>query len=159
MKSCKYHYPTPVGTICIEADETAVLALYLKEADNTAECMENTIIRKTHQELLEYFAGKRKKFTVPVNAKGTAFQKAVWNVLLDIPYGETRSYKEIAKAVGNPKACRAVGGANHQNPIMILIPCHRVIGANGSLTGYAGGLSVKEKLLALERRVKCDITA
>lgn len=102
------------------------------------------------KELFEYFAGKRKKFTIPFYAEGTEFQKKVWKALREIPYGETRSYGEIAKEVGSPKGARAVGMACNRNPVMIFIPCHRVIGANGSLTGFGGGLPMKEFLLKLE---------
>ena len=102
----------------------------------------------------EYFAGQRKEFSLPLAPKGTEFQLRVWQALLQIPYGETRSYGELAAMVGNPKACRAVGGANHRNPLSILIPCHRVVGTGGSLTGYAGGLSVKEFLLKLESEAR-----
>ncbi|CCQ94905.1 Methylated-DNA--protein-cysteine methyltransferase, constitutive [[Clostridium] ultunense Esp] len=103
-------------------------------------------------QLEEYFRGNRKTFTLPLDLKGTPFQKAVWNALLEIPYGETRSYKQIALRLNMPRAVRAIGGANHDNPIPILVPCHRVIGSNGELIGYGGGLSIKEKLLHLERR-------
>lgn len=103
------------------------------------------------KQLQEYFAGERTHFSIPLHMEGTDFQKAVWNALIQIPYGETRSYKEVAKLVGNPKACRAVGMANNRNPLMILVPCHRVVGADGSLVGYAGGLDVKKRLLALEK--------
>jgi methylated-DNA-[protein]-cysteine S-methyltransferase len=102
----------------------------------------------------EYFKGNRKDFDLPLNPTGTAFQKNAWDALLKIPYGETRSYKQQAEAVGNAKACRAVGAANGKNPISIIIPCHRVIGTDYKLTGYGGGISVKEKLLELECRVK-----
>ena len=115
----------------------------------------NEMTRWAVKELEEYFQGKRKVFTVPCVPKGTDFQKRVWEALIQIPYGETRTYKEIAAAAGNPKASRAVGMANNRNPIPIIIPCHRVIGTNGSLTGYAGGLKVKEYLLKLERE-NCD---
>lgn len=107
----------------------------------------------TIRELEEYFEGKRKIFTVPCVMEGTEFQKKVWTALTEIPYGETRSYKEIAVQTGNPKACRAVGMANHRNPIAIIVPCHRVVGSNGKLTGYAGGIDAKEKLLELEIHV------
>ena len=103
------------------------------------------------KELEEYFKGKRKEFTVPCRPEGTDFQKRVWEALTRIPYGETRTYKEIAAEAGNPKASRAVGMANNKNPVPIIIPCHRVIGSDGKLTGYAGGLGVKEFLLNLER--------
>jgi methylated-DNA-[protein]-cysteine S-methyltransferase len=105
---------------------------------------------KAYSELTEYFAGKRAVFDFPIEIIGTDFQRRVWNELIKIPYGETRSYKFIAEAVGNPKACRAVGMAVHCNPLCIVIPCHRVIGSNGSLTGYAGGLDFKEALLKIE---------
>lgn len=100
---------------------------------------------------MEYFNGQRKSFDLPLNPKGTEFQKKVWNALLNIPYGSTCSYKDIAVNIGNEKACRAVGGANNKNPIFIIIPCHRVIGKNGSLVGYGGGLDIKLKLLELEQ--------
>jgi len=102
------------------------------------------------RELVEYFNGRRKAFSFAVRPKGTPFQQRVWHELQKIPYGETISYEELAKRIGNPNACRAVGGANHRNPIAIVIPCHRVIGKNKTLTGYAGGLDKKEQLLLLE---------
>ena len=104
------------------------------------------------RELAEYFSGERRAFDLPLSLEGTAFQRADWAALCEIPYGETRSYGQIAARLGNPKACRAVGMANHRNPVAVLVPCHRVVGKNGSLTGYAGGLDVKEGLLALEKR-------
>ena len=102
------------------------------------------------KQLEEYFAGTRKTFEIPLNPQGTEFQKKVWKALLKIPYGETRSYKEIAAAIGDEKATRAVGMANNKNPIAILIPCHRVIGADGSLAGYGGGVDIKRRLLETE---------
>ncbi|USG68492.1 methylated-DNA--[protein]-cysteine S-methyltransferase [Brevibacillus ruminantium] len=112
---------------------------------------QNEVINQQAQtELEEYFSGKRTKFDVPVVLYGTAFQKAVWNELTRIPFGETKSYKDIAQAIGQAKAVRAIGGANNRNPIPVIVPCHRVIGSNGALVGYGGGLSIKEKLLALE---------
>ncbi|HJT59839.1 MAG TPA: methylated-DNA--[protein]-cysteine S-methyltransferase, partial [Ktedonobacteraceae bacterium] len=104
-------------------------------------------------ELARYMAGERLQFTCPLDMRGTAFQVAVWQELLHIPYGETRSYLDIAQAIGRPAAVRAVGAANGANPIAIIVPCHRVIGSNGSLTGYGGGLPAKEWLLALEKGV------
>lgn len=98
-----------------------------------------------------YFAGRLQRFSLPLAARGTAFQQAVWQALCDIPYGETRSYSDIARTIGKPDAVRAVGAANGRNPLSIIVPCHRVIGQNGSLTGYAGGLEIKKTLLALER--------
>ncbi len=105
---------------------------------------------KAYTQLLEYFDGKRKTFDVPFELNGTDFQKKVWSALTRIPYGETRSYKDIAIAVGNHKASRAIGMANNKNPITVIVPCHRVIGASGKLVGYAGGLSMKEFLLKME---------
>ena len=109
------------------------------------------LLRQAAAELTAYFAGQLRQFTVPLAPKGTPFQQKVWAALREIPYGETRSYKEIAAMVGNEKACRAVGMANNRNPLPIFIPCHRVVGANGKLVGYAGGLDVKTFLLELEK--------
>jgi methylated-DNA-[protein]-cysteine S-methyltransferase len=106
--------------------------------------------QSVREQLDEYFAGRRKTFDIPLELYGTPFQKAVWTELTRIPYGETRSYKEIAISIGAAKAVRAIGGANNRNPIPIVVPCHRVIGSNGALVGYGGGLSIKEHLLALE---------
>jgi len=103
-------------------------------------------------QLSEYFAGKRKKFDLPLDLNGTDFQLSVWRALLKIPYGETRTYGEIAKSLGKPGAARAVGMANHDNPVAVVVPCHRVVGHDGSLTGYAGGLHLKQALLSLEQQ-------
>ena len=113
------------------------------------------LISSAKRQLDEYFQGKRKSFDLPLAPSGTQFQQKVWNALCTIPYGETRSYKEIAAQIQNPKGCRAVGMANNRNPIMIIIPCHRAIGSNGSLVGYAGGLDIKQWLLAHEKRFSC----
>lgn len=115
------------------------------------ELRETPLLKRAAEQLSEYFAGKRQAFELPLNPQGTVFQKRVWQALTEIPYGETRSYKEIAEQVGAPKGFRAVGGANNKNPIGIVIPCHRVIGANGALVGYAYGLSTKIRLLELEK--------
>ncbi len=112
---------------------------------------------KAYKELLEYFDGKRKTFGVPYKLNGTDFQKKVWSALCNIPYGETRSYKEIAVAVGNPKASRAVGMANNKNPITVIVPCHRVIGTSGKLVEYAGGLAMKEFLLIWRKKTNEQI--
>ncbi len=117
----------------------------------SANLNETPLLREAAKQLNEYLAGKRKVFDLPLDPGGTQFQKAVWKALTRIPFGETRTYKNIAESVGNPKACRAVGMANNKNPIAILIPCHRVIGADGKLVGYAGGLDIKKKLLELEK--------
>lgn len=115
---------------------------------------ETPLIREAAAQLEQYFDGKRKDFSLKLNPKGTEFQKKVWEALQAIPYGETRSYRQIAEAVGNSKASRAVGMANHHNPIMCIVPCHRVIGANGSLVGYAGGLDIKAQLLTMEKQYR-----
>ena len=113
------------------------------------------VLGMAESQLREYFAGTRKDFNLPLSPNGTAFFQSVWNVLKAIPYGETCTYGDIAKEINRPTAARAVGMANHHNPIMIAIPCHRVIGANGQLTGYGAGLEVKQKLLELEKRHEC----
>ena len=125
-----------------------VFSYYKKE--NEIE-KETELINKAYTQLEEYLSGKRTEFDIEIEMIGTEFQKKVWKELLNIPYGETRSYKDIAIAIGNEKACRAVGNANNKNPIAIIVPCHRVIGSNGSMTGYAGGLDIKEKLLKIEK--------
>jgi len=108
--------------------------------------------QRAEHELKAYFSGELKEFTVPVDVRGTEFQRAVWRELCNIPYGKTASYKDIAEAVGRPKAFRAVGGANHNNPVAIIVPCHRVVGHDGSLTGFGGGLDIKAFLLEHEAR-------
>jgi methylated-DNA-[protein]-cysteine S-methyltransferase len=113
---------------------------------------ETPLIKNAASQLDEYFTGLRKAFDLPLSLKGTEFQRSVWNALLTVGYGETRSYKDIAAQIGKPLAVRAVGSANHHNPIAIIVPCHRVIGHDGSLTGYGGGLHVKQFLLDLEKR-------
>ncbi len=144
---------SPFGTLWIFAHENAITEIHFPNAlpapDHILEA--TPLLLQAKQQLSEYWKRKRTTFTLPLDPKGTPYQKKVWNALLTIPFGETRSYGEIAKQLGNPKAARAVGFANHNNPIPILIPCHRVIGANGSLTGYAGGLEIKKALLMLEQ--------
>lgn len=149
-----YTYETQIGKIWICSSERGITNLCLcgEELENTREKVESQTIRKAASELYEYFEGKRKVFSFPLDLKGTVFQQKVWEALCTIPYGETRSYGEIAKQIKNPKAARAVGMANHKNPILIVVPCHRVIGADGSLTGYGGGLALKQYLLDLEKR-------
>ena len=153
MKNTSY-YNTKIGEIAIEENGLAITRLYFvnKDLEKEVEIKEETwLMRKAIKEIKEYLEGKRNSFDLPLEPEGTEFQKKVWNVLKEIPYGETRSYGEIAKLIGNEKASRAVGMANNKNPIMIMIPCHRVIGVNGKLVGYAGGLDVKEKLLNMEK--------
>ena len=126
-------------------------------SDTAGKCVPpptDPLLKKAVKQLDEYFAGRRKEFNLPLSMKGTAFQKKVWAALQEIPYGETRSYGDIAKAIGKPKAARAVGMANNRNPVSIIVPCHRVIGSNGSLVGYGGGLKAKEFLLKLEGTLK-----
>ena len=145
-----YYYDTYAGKIGIAEEAGAITDIVFKTIDCPVE--ETELIRETKRQLDEYFAGKRKDFDVPTRLNGTEFQKQVWLALRDIPYGKTASYKDIAAAVGCPKGYRAVGMANNRNPISIIYPCHRVVGSDGSLTGYGGGLDVKAKLLELERR-------
>ncbi len=149
---------SPVGQLKLVAHETALVAV-LWENENPdrvrlAELTEDTkhpILLKTAEQLNEYFQGKRQSFDLPLDFAGTEFQQKVWQALLTIPFGETRSYKQIAEQVGNVKAVRAVGAANGKNPISIIAPCHRVVGANGKLVGFAGGLDNKEILLKIEK--------
>lgn len=110
------------------------------------------LLENAKNQLLEYFSGHRKKFDLPLCENGTEFQKKAWKALRQIPYGETRSYKQVAKMIGQPNASRAVGLANNKNPILIVTPCHRVIGSDGKLSGYSGGVNIKEKLLKLENK-------
>ncbi|MFW2001992.1 methylated-DNA--[protein]-cysteine S-methyltransferase [Acinetobacter ursingii] len=148
---------SPVGQLKLVANEQALVAI-LWDNENPkrvrlAELIEDVshpILLNTQQQLIEYFSGQRKVFDIPLDFEGTDFQKKVWRALLTIPYGETRSYKQIAQQLGNEKAVRAVGAANGKNPISIVAPCHRVIGAGGALVGFAGGLDKKEILLRLE---------
>jgi methylated-DNA-[protein]-cysteine S-methyltransferase len=150
MNTC--NFSSPVGTLCVTEENGAITGLYIDNNAELSTTCRNGLIQKTVQELSEYFSGKRTSFDLPLNPSGSAFQKRVWEQLRLIPCGQTRSYGDIAKAVGNPKAARAVGHANNRNPIMIIIPCHRVIGADGSLVGFGGGLEVKQFLLDLEAR-------
>lgn len=146
-----FFYETEVGIIGIRENNKSITDIYFSKVDTNDNIEETNLIKECFKQLKEYFEGNRKKFDLPLDAEGTEFQKKVWNELLNIPYGETKSYKDIAVAIGNEKACRAIGMANNKNPIPIVIPCHRVIGSNGKLVGYAGGLNVKEKLLNIEK--------
>lgn len=148
-----YSYDTPIGTIWILEKDNAITNVSLKRPENFKE-EETALTRDAALQLNEYFTGKRKDFELPLNASGTDFQKKAWEALTKIPYGETRTYKQQAEMLGNHKACRAVGMGNNRNPIMVIVPCHRVVGTNGSLTGYAGGLDVKRFLLDLEKKNK-----
>ena len=138
--------------ITVFEEEGKIIRISLGDIDMPSGKPKKTkTIEKYISQLEEYFAGKRKTFDIPIKLEGTPFHKKVWEALQKIPYGGTRTYGEIAKAIGSPKAARAVGGANNKNPIGIVVPCHRVIGADGSLTGYACGLEIKKYLLDLER--------
>lgn len=150
MKKIAIYY-SPVGTIQLEYEDGVVTALKSAEAGTKGE-PPSMLAELVFRQLDEYFAGTRTEFTFPYRLHGTPFQEKVWEELRQIPYGETRSYKDIAEAIGHPKAYRAVGMANNANPIFIAIPCHRVIGANGSLVGYGGGLEMKKALLELEKK-------
>ncbi len=149
----RFNYSTPIGNICIEDNGNAITAVTLDKNSSIVNNneKESPLARLAFKQLDEYFKGERKKFDLPLCPKGTDFQKRVWKELLKIPYGEVCSYSDIAERIGSPKSCRAVGGANNKNPILIIVPCHRVIGKNGSLVGYGEGLDVKEFLLNLEK--------
>ncbi len=143
-------YNSPIGELYITADDEALLSVSFS-AETIKNNLQNKIIKDTIKQLDEYFLGRRKNFDLPICPKGSDFQKLVWSELLKIPYGELKTYKDIAISIGNPNASRAVGNANNKNPIAIIIPCHRVIGSNGNLTGYAGGLDKKQKLIKFEK--------
>ena len=152
-----FYYNTKIGTIGIEENGTAITKVFFINEDvqeDIVEENETALLKDAIKQLNEYLDGKRSSFDLMLEPIGTEFQKKVWNALKEIPFGETRSYGEIAKIIGNEKASRAVGMANNKNPIAIIVPCHRVIGANGKLVGYAGGLDLKEKLLQLEKNSK-----
>lgn len=146
---------SPVGRLLLAGDARALTHLSFQDGRHPLEpdtqwIYSETPFQRPIQQLKEYFSGKRKTFTINLVSKGTPFQQQVWQALLSIPYGHTLSYGQIAQAIGKPKAVRAVGAANGQNPVSIIVPCHRVIGSNGKLVGYGGGLSIKEALLTHE---------
>lgn len=150
---------TPVGQLTLVAYDQALVAVLWENDDPTRiklsesfEQNDHPLLAEVEKQLAEYFAGQRTQFNIPLDFQGTAFQKSVWSALLQIPFGETRSYKQIAESIGNVKAVRAVGAANGKNPISIIAPCHRVIGANGKLVGFVGGLKNKDTLLNLESK-------
>jgi methylated-DNA-[protein]-cysteine S-methyltransferase len=149
---------SPVGKLKLVAGEKALVAiLWEKDSPRRVRLSElvandrHPVLVETERQLGEYFSGKRKRFSIALEMRGTRFQKDVWEALLAIPFGETRSYGRLAKQLGNPRATRAVGAANGKNPVSIIVPCHRVIGSSGKLTGFAGGLDVKARLLSFER--------
>ena len=146
-----YTYDTILGSVTFVEENGALVVITTHPYHPKEEIYQETpVIKEAFGQLSEYFSGNRKTFNLPLLLKGTDFQKQVWQALLKIPFGETRSYKQIAEAIGNPKAVRAVGMANNKNPLLIVVPCHRVIGGNGKLVGYAVGLDKKEYLLRLE---------
>ncbi len=148
-------YKTQMGYFIMRYEDECLTYFKKLHDENISDFGTKTpLTDQAYNQLLEYFDGKRKEFDVPYKLIGTPFQKSVWGELCNIPYGETRSYKDIAIAVGNPKASRAIGMANNKNPITVIVPCHRVIGTNGKLVGYAGGLTMKEFLLKMEEENK-----
>ena len=150
MKYVKYTN-TKIGNMAIIEENNKIIAIEINQPIKEDIIQKDTpLLKETEKQLLEYLEGKRKVFDVPLNPKGTKFMKEVWTALQEIPYGQTRTYGQIAKRIGKPKAARAVGMANHRNPIPIITPCHRVIGSNGKLVGYALGMEMKEFLLTLE---------
>lgn len=158
MQLVYMYMDSPVGALKLVAHDQALVAVMWDNEDHKrvrlAELIENIqhpMLLKVKQQLEQYFAGQRQQFNLPLDFQGTDFQQQVWRALLTIPYGETRSYKDIALQIGNEKAVRAVGAANGRNPISIIAPCHRVIGSGGALVGFAGGLDKKQILLSLEQ--------
>jgi len=150
-------FASPVGTLTLVASDAGLVAILWEDdapdrvrLGALANTPDHPLLVQAERELGEYFAGRLTRFSVPLDMRGTDFQKSVWRALLTIPFGETRSYAQIATQIGRPTATRAVGAANGRNPISIIAPCHRVIGTNGTLTGFAGGLAAKEYLLGLE---------
>jgi len=154
-KQYKAYYESPIGTIEIISTNTAICSILFCDEKPTQLIEQQNlpkVIRDCYDELDQYFQGVRREFTIPYVLNGTSFQQTVWNALLTIPYGQTANYRDIAFAIENHKAIRAVGNANGKNKLSIIVPCHRVIGSDGSLTGYAGGLSRKEWLLQHEQQ-------
>ena len=144
---------TNIGRISIIEENNKIIEIKINgDIEKNIKQEDTELLKMTSKQLKEYLSGKRKKFDVPLNPKGTDFMKKVWTTLEEIPYGEVKTYKQIAEKIGNSNACRAVGMANHKNPIPIIIPCHRVIGSNGKMVGYALGIDLKEKLLELENK-------
>ena len=151
----KGSFDSAIGRIIVEDDGSFITRVYVDNAFiGSGDNSRLFITAKTQLE--EYFCGKRREFDIPLKLNGTEFQKTIWNALLTVPYGKTASYKDIAAMIGKPKAARAAGGANNKNPIIIIVPCHRVVGADGSLTGYAYGMDIKQKLLDIETKNTVD---
>jgi methylated-DNA-[protein]-cysteine S-methyltransferase len=145
------YYKSPYGMLKIVTSDTALLEIDFTDRKDSSKEDSPIIMKEAIRQLDEYFGGKRKNFSLKIDMKGTDFQKIVWTAMSKIPYGKTASYKDLAVSAGKPKAARAVGGACHRNPISIVLPCHRVVGSDGSLTGFGGGLDLKEKLLNHEK--------
>lgn len=157
MALCFKKTESPVGTLTLVAGDAGLVAILWPDDDPRrvpleapVEGKDHPVLAETERQLAAYFTGALTRFTVPLDFRGTGFQREVWRALLTIPFGETRSYAQIARQIGRPAAVRAVGAANGRNPISIVAPCHRVIGSNGALTGFAGGLAAKRLLLDLE---------
>jgi len=151
-------FPSPLGELTLVASDAGLVAILWQDDDparvrlgERIEMAEHPILIDTERQLEAYFAGEREVFDLPLDMRGTGFQRQVWDALLTIPFGETRSYVDIARQIGRPSASRAVGAANGRNPVSIVAPCHRVVGSGGALTGFAGGLDAKRYLLDLER--------
>ncbi len=149
--------PSPVGPLTLVAEDEVLVRVGFEGdrgvAPRAGWVRDAHKLQPAAQQLEAYFAGRLRRFDLPLGPRGTAFQQLVWSALLEVPFGATASYGEIARAIGRPSASRAIGGANHRNPLAIVIPCHRVIGANGSMTGYGGGLGRKRLLLDFESRL------
>ena len=160
MQQFEHIYTSPIGRIKIVADKDCIQAITFiddSESSSDNEGIESpAVIHHCIDELIDYFNGSRTQFTVPIHQSGTDFQQKVWKELYEVPYAKTMSYAELAKKLGDPKVIRAAASANGKNKIAIIVPCHRIIGANGSLTGYAGGLERKTSLLRLEKESPCS---
>ena len=150
--------PSPLGNVLLVANGDALCGVYFDEQKYLPsidsawqEDEDSAVLRAAHNQLDQYFAGSRKRFELPLGPNGTPFQRAVWNAIAQVPWGETLTYAELASRAGRPGSARAAGAATGRNPLSIIVPCHRIVGSDGSLTGYAGGLDRKQKLLALER--------
>lgn len=146
-----FYYNTIIGMIGIIEENGIIVNILFGKGNNEIELEETQLIKKTFKQIQEYLDGKREKFDIPIKYEGTDFKVKVWESLLNIPYNKTKSYADIANEIDNPKSCRAVGMACNANPLPILIPCHRVIGKNGELIGFGGGLDIKSKLLKIEK--------
>ena len=150
------HVPSPLGPVLIARTEAGIAGLWFEtqkwhpDSIDAPERPDDPLLRQAAEQIADYFAGRRARFDLPLDLRGTAFQRSVWRALCDIEAGATESYATVAQRVGSPQAVRAVGAAVGRNPVSVIVPCHRVVGTNGSLTGYAGGLDRKRALLALE---------